>query len=377
MIDNLNLEEKKREEFIEGIYADFKRRQEERRLLERSWQLNVNFINGNQYCDINGFGEIEQDESGYYWQERRVFNYIAPMVDTRCARLSGLRPRLAVRAASEDDEDRRASHLASVILNAAYEDCDLDGAVAAATTWSESCGTAFYKVIWDNDAGSEIGLTPDGSSLREGKVKVVAVSPFEIYPDSLSEENLYAQTSIIHARAVAAEDIYAAYGVRVEGRDIDEFAHSPATYPQATGGAGSSVQHTVKHGYELVIEKYERPTATRKEGRLTIVAGHKLLYDGALPYSNGENGSRTYPFVRQCCLPVAGSFFGKCIVDRLIPVQRAYNAIKNRKHEFLNRISMGMIAVEDGSVDTDELTEDGLAPGKCSCIGREERRRRC
>lgn len=364
MTDNLNLEEKKKNEFIESVYADFKRRQEERRLLERSWQLNVNFINGNQYCDVNSLGEIEQEEGGYYWQERRVFNYIAPMVDTRCARLSGLRPRLAVRAASDDDGDVRAAQLASTILNAAYEDCELDGAAATATTWSEACGTAFYKVIWDSDAGNRIGLTADGVSLKEGRARVVAVSPFEIYPDSLSEENLYAQRSIIHARAVSAEDIYAAYGVRVEGRDIDEFALSPSSYPQATGGAASSFRHTVKHGYEVVIERYERPDAENKDGRLTIVAGHKLLYDGALPYANGENGSRTYPFVRQCCLPVAGSFFGKCIVDRLIPVQRAYNAVKNRKHEFLNRISMGMIAVEDGSVDTDELTEDGLVPGK-------------
>ncbi len=364
MTENSSLEDKKLQAFIDEIYADFRRRQEERRLIERGWQLNLNFINGNQYCDVNLLGEIEETEGSYYWQERRVFNYIAPMVDTRCSRLSALHPRLTVRAASDDDVDKRASSLASSILNAAYEDCDLNAAVATATTWSEACGTAFYKVIWDSDAGSEIGLAADGGSLREGRAKVLAVSPFEIYPDSLSEENLYAQPSIIHARAVPAEDIFAAYGVHVEGRDIDEFAQTPS-FQSVDGGTGiKSAQRSIKHGYEVVIERYTRPTAQDKEGRLTVVAGHKLLYDGPLPYINGENGARTYPFVRQCCLPVAGSFFGKCIVDRLIPVQRAYNAVKNRKHEFLNRISMGMLAVEEGSVDTDELIEDGLVPGK-------------
>ena len=192
----------------------------------------------------------------------------------------------------------------------------------------------------------------------------MAVSPFEIYPDTLSEEDLYAQPSIIHARAVPAEDIYLAYGVEVAGRDIDEYAET-SLGSLALRGVGSHLkQSTVKHGYEVVIEKYSRPNAENEEGRLTVVAGHKLLYDGPLPYINGENGTRTYPFVRQCCLPVAGSFFGKCVVDRLIPVQRAYNAVKNRKHEFLNRISMGVLAVEEGSVDTDELVEDGLVPGK-------------
>lgn len=62
--------------------------------------------------------------------------------------------------------------------------------------------------------------------------------------------------------------------------------------------------------------------------------------------------------------PVAGSFFGSSVVERLIPLQRAYNAVKCRKHEFLNRITMGILAVEDGSVDAEELSEDGLNPGK-------------
>ncbi|MGN1373314.1 MAG: hypothetical protein ACI4VK_04630 [Candidatus Coproplasma sp.] len=357
-------EDKKLEEFIDGIYQDFYRRQQERRLLERGWQLNVNFINGNQYCDVNTLGEIEDTANGYFWQERRVFNYIAPMVDTRCSRLAALHPRLGVRAASDSEEDRQAASLASAILSASYEDCDLNAAVAAATTWSESCGTAFYKIIWDSDAGGDIGLTVDGKLLKEGKAKVLAVSPFEIYPDSLSEENLYSQPSIIHARAVPAEDIYLAYGVKVEGRDIEEYSQTTLGSSLLQGVGAHLKPSSVKHGYEVVIEKYSRPTAENEDGRLTVVAGHKLLYDGPLPYINGDNGTRTYPFIKQCCIPVTGSFFGKSVVDRLIPVQRAYNAVKNRKHEFLNRISMGVLAVEEGSVDTDELIEDGLVPGK-------------
>jgi len=38
--------------------------------------------------------------------------------------------------------------------------------------------------------------------------------------------------------------------------------------------------------------------------------------------------------------------------------------LKNRKHEFLNRLTMGILMVEDGSVDTDNLQEEGLSPGK-------------
>ena len=341
------------------IEEDFLRRREERRGLERSWQLNMNFVCGNQYCDLDGAGEIIEEDKKYYWQFRRVFNHVAPIVDTRLSKLSRIRPALTVRAASDDEDDRRSAFLASAILAAVQEDGDLDGVVSKATIWSEICGTAFYKVMWNADRGRVVGVGADGAKLKEGSVDVVAVSPFEIYPCCLSAESIEDQLSIIHARAVPVEDIFAMYGVRLEGRDIDEFSptfiNSPAHMPHLTG---------TKRGYEVVLERYERPTLDLPEGRLAVVAGGKLLYEGPLPYINGEENTRTYPFVKQVSVPVAGSFFGTSVVERLIPLQRAYNAVKNRKHEFLNRITMGTVAVEDGSVDADELAEDGLVPGK-------------
>ena len=106
------------------------------------------------------------------------------------------------------------------------------------------------------------------------------------------------------------------------------------------------------------------PPTLIPDGRLVIVAGDKLLFDGPLPYINRENGERGFPFVRQVSQNMAGCFWGMSIIDRLIPIQRSYNAVKNRKHEFLNRISMGVLTVEDGSVDVDNLQEEGLSPGK-------------
>ena len=364
LADEESSKSKREQALAADVIADFKRRQEERRSIERGWQLNMNFLSGNQYCDVNPFGDLEEESGGYFWQQHRVFNYIAPTVDTRCSKLSRIRPKLAVRAASGDDDDKRSAKLASAILNATYEDNDMDSVISQATVWSETCGSAFYKVLWDCADGREIGKTADGASVREGKVKVTAVSPFEIYPYSLSEESIENQPSIIHARAVSTDDIYAAYGVKLEGRDIEDFAFSPTSTAAHSGVQGVRSPKAVRHGYEVIIERYSRPNRDEPEGRLTIVGGDKLLYDGPMPYIIGEGGARTYPFVRQNAISLAGGFFGASVVDRLIPVQRAYNAVKNRKHEFLNRIAMGTVAVEDGSVDTDSLLEDGLAPGK-------------
>lgn len=357
------IEKDKKDALAAEIEDDFLRRREERRSLERNWQLNMNFVCGNQYCDLDGAGEIIEEDKKYYWQFRRVFNHIAPIVDTRLAKLSRIRPALTVRAASDDEDDRHSAFLASAILAAVQEDGDIDGVISKATVWSEICGTAFYKVMWNADKGKVVGISKNGVKLKEGGVDVIAVSPFEIYPECLSAEKIEDQVSIIHARAVPVEDIFTMYGVRLEGRDIDGFSPAPigtnsnypAYMPQITGS---------KRGYEVVLERYERPTSDRPEGRLAVAAGGKLLYEGPLPYINGEENTRIYPFVKQISIPAPGSFFGTSVVERLIPLQRAYNAVKNRKHEFLNRITMGTVAVEDGSVDADELAEDGLVPGK-------------
>lgn len=350
------------EKLAAEVVADFENRQKERKIIERGWQLNMNFVCGNQYCAIDGAGEIAEDAKKYYWQHKKVFNHIAPIIDTRLSKLSRIRPALRVMAASDEESDRQSAALASSVLSAAADDMDLDGVISQATMWSEICGTAFYKVLWNGEKGGVAGITGDGKKTFCGDAEVVAVSPFEIYPYSLSEEKTEEQPSIIHAKALPVDDIYAMYGVKLAGRDVDEFSLSP--FAQTGNFEGAGLIKAVRHGYELVIERYSRPTPDEPEGKLTVVAGGKLVYDGALPYKNGLNGAREYPFIKQISLPAAGSFFGSSVVDRLIPVQRAYNAVKNRKEEFLNRISMGTVAVEDGSVDVDDIVEEGLMPGK-------------
>lgn len=52
------------------------------------------------------------------------------------------------------------------------------------------------------------------------------------------------------------------------------------------------------------------------------------------------------------------------LVASLIPIQRAYNSLCNRKVEYINRLTMGNLIVEDGSVDIDNLEEEGLNAGK-------------
>lgn len=340
------------EELVEEVKADFVRRQNERRSTERRWELNLQFLAGNQYCEITPRGEVEEEEKYYYWQDRGVYNHIAPIIDSRIARLTRVRPVMSVRASGAEESDVKNAKLATALLNSAYQRLFLGEKIAKATGWSEACGSVFYYVGWNGEGGKLLGET-DGKRVYEGDVFVEVVSPFEIFPDSLCAEGIEGLDSLIRARAMRVKDVEKNYGVSFTGEDVDVFALQK----------GASVK-TVMHDSILVIERYEKPCEEFPNGRLVVVAGDKLLYIGELPFVNGVEGRRVIPFIRQNSIDEAGCFFGSSMVERLIPVQRAYNAVKNRKQEFLNRLTMGVVAVEDGSVDTDELAEEGLSPGK-------------
>ena len=346
------------------VTADFERRREARRSIENGWLLNMNFFSGNQYCDVSPFGGVQEEDPQFYWQSRRVFNHIAPMVDSRIAKLEKRKPNLKVRAFSDEDGDVQAAKLATGVLKYVQERIGLGEIISKGIVWSETCGSSFYKILWAEDGGRQVAVDMENKPVFEGEVQVRAVSPFEIFPDRLDAEDLDEVDSLIHAQVVTSEYIFERFGVVVAAHSIEGMSlrSEPSAGKFVADGQGLSKEDLPKG--VILLERYTKPSRDNPDGKLEIVADGKLLYSGALPYINGERGQRIFPFVKQDCLRLPGAFFASSVIDRMIPVQRAYNAVRNRKHEFLNRLSMGVLTVEDGSVDTDELAEEGLLPGK-------------
>ena len=71
------------EQLAKQVEEDFNRRREERKSLEQQWQLNMNYLMGNQYAFVSPTGELSEEEKDYYWQNRAVYNHIAPIFETR------------------------------------------------------------------------------------------------------------------------------------------------------------------------------------------------------------------------------------------------------------------------------------------------------
>lgn len=357
----------KKVDLVKETLDDFEQRVRDRKPFDSQWQMNMNFYMGNQYCELGYGGFVRDVDRQYFWQEREVFNHIAPLIDLRLSKLSKIKPRFQILPASNDDNDIYTAKVGKKILESVSNRLNLTAKINQATKWSEICGTSFYKITWNSNLGQVVALEDDGKKVHTGDIEISVCSPFEIYPDSSTHENLSDCQSIIHARAYTVSQIKQMFGVDVKGRDVNVYSLDGTS--SALGGLGynglsTKLIETTRQNSAIVLEKYVKPNADFPNGRLIIIAGDTLVFDGDMPYINDAEGKREFPFVRQICNEEVGNFWGVSMITRLIPIQRAYNAVKNRKHEYLNRLTMGVLAVEDGSVDIDNLEEEGLAPGK-------------
>ena len=339
---------------VDFIKNDFKNKQEARKTFELIWELNINFYLGNQYSYITPSGFISDIEKNFSWENREVYNHIAPIIEARLSKLNKIKPNISINSTGNTDNDIYKSKLANAILTANFSENNLESIIMTATHWSEITGTSFYKISWEDN------------NSNNGDAKISICSPFEIYPDSNFTENIEDCNSIIETRAFPADEINREWGTHLTGEEIDLFQLNNNSALSNTSGRSNytKVIHSKKQDYLLLIERYEKPSTRHPNGKLTIICKDTLLYDGDMPYINGTKNTRTYPFIKQISNKQLSCFWGSSVIERCIPIQKAYNSIKNRKHEFLARLASGVLTVEDGSVDIDNLENNGIEPGK-------------
>lgn len=383
-----NRDESYNEELADMVEKEYIRRQTERRPFETQWRLNGEFINGNQHLDINPVTQtIEEIPKQYWYQEREVFNQIATIFETRVSRLSRQRPLMKTRPASGDDRDVSTAKISSMLLASSWHSQDMNRHYARIAPWMETTGTVFLKPTWNKNKGRIVyrGMEPDPGEfkkeegdvnpelfgaefqqveIREGDIDTVVVNSFEFYPESSYAEDMEYNRSVIHAKARHIFDIEDEWGIRVEPEKVDVMTMQKTT--TSTGGLGyisGGYRTTIRslENHAVVKEYYEKPSKKYPQGRYIVVAGGKTLHAGPMPYMIGEDGQPEFPFIRIVDIDVAGQFWGDCVVRRCIPVQRRYNALRNRKAEYLNLVAIGQWYEPNGSID--EETELNNEPG--------------
>ena len=361
-----------KEDIIQKVLDDLQERKTERQILEQQWTLNANFLVGNQYCEINTYrGDIEQLEPVYDWLERETFNQIAPLIETRIANLKKINYMMKVKPATNELDDYAKAEVSTSVLQHTQKVSDFESKKNTAIHWNELTGNCFFLSWWDKDKGEKLAVEQilDIDENGEQKTKETAyfqgdldyglITPYELYPESIFKQSVEAQRSIILEQVKTVDDIYDLYGIKVEGNNIETFELTPL----GSGGGFGYENTTVTIGHrtidnaEKVITYFERPSKHKPNGQMIIIVGDEhLVYYGDLPYSR-------IPIVQTVCVEVAGQFFGKSVIERLIPIQRAYNGCVNRIHEYIKHIAIGSYITEEGSIDIEEYEQNGQAPG--------------
>ena len=361
-----------KEDVIQFVQEELTKRKNERAPLEKQWTLNANFLVGNQYCDINTYkGTIEQIEPVYDWLERETFNQIAPLIETRIANLKKITYKMRVKPRTNELDDYAKADVSTAILQHTQSVSDFDSKKNTMIAWNELCGNCFFLSWWDGNKGekyaseTKVYLDEEGverkeeQAFYEGDLDYGLITPYEVYPESIFKQTVAAQRSIIIEQVKTVEDILDLYGVEVEGTSVETFQLTPL--PSSGGWGRENTVMTIGHrkvdNAIKLITYMEQPSPHRPEGRMIIVAGdEELLYYGALPYGK-------IPLVQCICREVPGQFFGKSVIEDLIPRQRAYNGCMNRIHEYIKRISINGYLAEEDSIDIDDFEEHGQAPG--------------
>ncbi len=356
------------EEVVAFIADELERRREERRGCELQWRLNSNFLLGHQNCDINPYrSEVEDREVQYEYMQRACYNRIAPIIDTRLANLETMRFDMTVTPATNEIDDYEKANISTKILSYLKSSTDFDSVRRSLVAWSEMCGSAFVMSWWDRDAGAVIGTAEQTDAegnkteieLHEGDVKYGILTPYEVYPDSINIQSIKEQSSVIVEQVMKSERVYELYGIKLEGGTVETYALS---HTEGGGGFGypntdMSLSPCMAEDSVKVISYFERASKKHPHGRLIICAADKVLFYGALPYDD-------IPIAQLKTKDVPGRFFGRSVIEELIPLQRAYNGCKNKIHDYIRTLASNPLLVPEGSIDDIEsLVECGTAPG--------------
>ena len=347
-----------KEDILAMIEEECRRRHAERRPLELSWMLASDFYNGHQYRDINPYrGELEDYEPPYDHMERGVYNRIAPLVETRLANFKSLDFSMAVHPATSETSDYEKSLVASRLLGQTQYKCDFLYKKDSLVRWSELCGSAFMLCWWDDGKGDAI--FNGEKTVATGDLDFGVITPYEVLPESIYKENLADQSSIIIEQVVSINEIDRRFGVRVKPRDVDTYALIPSPGVSGLGYVGSTFSAGMRKVKDSTLLRtyMEKPSERHPSGRMFIATPERILYYGTLPIDE-------YPIAMLRCKTVAGMFFGKSTIDDLIPLQRAYNGVKNKIHDHIRTLALNPLLVPEGAVDDiDTLASVGVAPG--------------
>lgn len=367
---------------IEGqtVYADdivgyinkaLEERRGDRMVFELQWTLNGNFLAGHQNCemDVNLRRITDEENVELRDRERRVYNRIAPIMETRQAHLGSVTYDMVINPRTYESDDYAKAAVSTKLLSYCKQNTDFAHKMRRVIAWAELTGTAYTMSWWDAERGEVIafeekvaddGITVEERPIRAGDLDFGIISSYEVFPASLTVEDIADQHDIIIEQVRDVGAVYDLYGLKLEGERVESYVLTPIA-KGTTGHGRNNVtlgmeKETIENAVR-VVTYLENPSRDYPKGRIAIVIRDKLVFYGDLP-------GGVMPLVAIKAKAVSGQFYGKSVIQDLIPLQRAYNKVRNKKQDFIDTIANNPIVMDHGAVDNmEDLEMYGIESG--------------
>ena len=196
------------DDIVSEIYSELERRRSERVAYELQWTMNANFLNGHQNCEIDmkSHTVVTEAPTERKDKERRVYNRIAPLMETRDANLGSVKYDMVVDPRTSDPDDIAKASVSTKLLQYIQSSVDFTRKQTQLRRWTEVCGTGFAISWWDKEAGRVIGVEvtetlitdENGNSavkrserdIHEGDMAMGLLTAYEVFPHSLIVEEI-------------------------------------------------------------------------------------------------------------------------------------------------------------------------------------------
>jgi len=334
---------------------------EKRKLIKMTFdrQVYLNFLNllGQQDIKIDTEQKelnLVRQKNMYKWRESFITNQIMPRYRIVHSKFISAKPCFTVKPNSLDQVDIAAANTGKFAVQTWWKNQKCNKKVRNGYRYVLIGGCAFIHTYWNKD------VEVDFKQFKvKGEVESEIVSPLNIFPDGMSNEDFEQTNNLIYAYI---EDIRIARKIWNKPELIptgDMFVSPWQRQIEQLLSAKDKEQVTETKNSILMLKYYEFPNVLHPKGRYVVIAGKELVYDSENEEEEKDKGLPDGGWVKLDYIPIPGQFFPKDMIADLIPLNHQYNKSQSMIARWRNLTVIPKILIpESCDVEEDAWTDE-------------------
>lgn len=297
---------------------------------ERQWLVNIAFLFGKHYFNVEKKGGSGLDER-IYWElknmERkkktlRVSNYILPLYRSLLSRMLRMKSTVTVEPTTSSDRDKAAAKVGGEAIEDFWQNANKRNPFLCVKTVGMmlilkilfqnilAIGTGYLKPVFNPKTKSKAFLNDEIIEGEIGEVEAHVVSAFNLYMDPL-------RRYCIERTIRDVDEIEDLYGVKIKAQaDIAEEDVQKRITALMEGNGQIKIENSA-----TVFEYWQIPNKEYPKGRLFIFTDKEIILDVDLPEEyKGRLAYHEFEY-----LDILLSPYAQGMIEQLISLQEEYN----------------------------------------------------